>query len=380
MGHSAMRMLFTGGGTGGHTLPLIAVARELRGLVPGKDLQLFYLGPRDEFGTLPLAQEGVEVRRVAAGKLRRYLGFAAFFRNIWDVLVLFPLGILQAGKHMFFIAPDLVLSKGGYGALPVTLAARLLRIPVFLHESDIVPGLANAIAGRFAVEIFTSFPHTLHARRERMLYVGNPIRRDLLLGSKEEAVRLFGLQGNRPVLLVMGGSQGSQRINDLMLAILDEALGEFEIIHHTGSANADQVRREANAVVSKERRPFYHPVGFMRETDLRHAYAAADFVVSRAGAGVLFEIAALGKPSVLIPLPEAAQNHQYKNAYAYAETGAAAVLEEENLTPRFFLEKLRIWFSRKEELENMREAARAFAKPDAARILASYLVEYLEGP
>jgi len=373
-----MKILFAGGGTGGHILPIIAVARELKRSYPGKDIELYYMGPEDKFGDILLSQEGIKPFTVEAGKLRRYKGFSAFFQNLRDIFFVAPLGILKSFKILFFLSPDLIFSKGGYGAIPATVAGKLLRIPIFLHESDIIPGKANLTAQKFALEIFTSFPFTQHFSPKKILLVGNPIRTRLLSGSREEAIQLFQLVGDKPILLVMGGSQGAQRINDMLLFILEEALSQFEIIHQTGKANFQIVEQEAKVVVSETNLPYYHPVPFLNENEIRHAYAAAEFIVSRAGSGSIFEIAALGKPSMLIPLPESAQNHQVENAYAYANTGAAIVLEEANMKPHFFLERVNSIIFDQMETQRMREAAFRFAKPDAARIIADYLLAYLQ--
>lgn len=372
-----MKILFAGGGTGGHILPIIAIARELRSSYTEKDLELFYMGPEDKFGDVLLSQEGIKTFTVKAGKLRRYWGPTAFFHNISDMFFTTPFGICKAFKILFFLSPDLIFSKGGYGAIPATVAGRLLRIPVFLHESDIIPGKANMAAEKFAFEIFTSFPHTRYFPPHKVLLVGNPIRKRMLSGSREEAEQIFQLILDKPVLLIMGGSQGAQRLNDMLLAILQKALNEFEIIHQTGEANFKMVEQEAKVVISEENLPYYHPVPFLNENEIRHAYAVADLIVSRAGSGTIFEIAALGKPSILIPLPESAQNHQVENAYAYAATGAAIVLEEANMRPHFFLERILSIVSDRAETERMSSAALRFAKPNAARIIADYLLTYL---
>ncbi len=373
-----MKILLTGGGTGGHVVPLVALIRELRRIVPAKDLKFLYLGPKDEFADLVLSHEGITTGAVFAGKLRRYGGILPTLENILDMTVKMPLGVIQAFWRIFFFSPDIVFSKGGYGALPITIAAKMLGEPVFLHESDAVPGKANVFASKFALKVFTSYPKTPDFESSKVIYVGNFVRREMLTGSKEEATRIFNLIGDKPLLLVLGGSQGSQRMNDMILASLDDLLQDFEIIHQAGLKNADQVRKEASVVINPAMEKYYHVVSFMRETDLRHAYAVADLILSRSGAATIFEVAALGKPSILVPLPESAQNHQFRNAYQYAETGAALVLEESNLTPRFFLEKLRYLFSNKEELQKMATAAKSFAKPDAANTVSRVLVEYLK--
>ncbi|MDZ4231942.1 MAG: glycosyltransferase, partial [Candidatus Pacearchaeota archaeon] len=197
--------------------------------------------------------------------------------------------------------------------------------------------------------------------------------------NKEEATRLFKLVGEKPLILLLGGSQGSSRLNDMFLETAEEMLKRFEVVHQTGESNFEQVKKEAGLVVSSDGMKFYHPVPFVKEPELRHLYAAADFIVNRAGAGSIFEISALKKPSILIPLPEAAQNHQAENAYEYANTGAAIVMEEMNLTPHFFLEKLIYLFDNPKELEKMSRAAASFAKPEAAQVMARTIVEYLVG-
>jgi len=158
---------------------------------------------------------------------------------------------------------------------------------------------------------------------------------------------------------------------------LPEFLENFEIIHQCGEKNFKEVGAEAKAILAAGLEKNYHLFPFLKEEELKQALAISDLIVSRAGSGSIFEIAAVGKPSILIPLPEAAQNHQVKNAYAYAERGAAQVLEEDNFTSHFFLEKLKYLFSRPEELEKMSQAARDFSKPLAAKIIAEYICSYL---
>ncbi|MDO8633042.1 MAG: undecaprenyldiphospho-muramoylpentapeptide beta-N-acetylglucosaminyltransferase [Candidatus Wildermuthbacteria bacterium] len=374
-----MKILFTGGGTGGHIVPALAIARELRILNPSTNSgQFFYMGPKDEFGDMLLSQEGFAgVFHVAAGKMRRYGGVKAILQNIIDIFFRTPLGFFQALLKLFFLAPDLIMSKGGYGSLPATFAGWLLGIPIFLHESDSVPGLANRIAAKFSLGIFTSFPNTERFPKGKIELTGNPVRKEIMAGSKEEAKQYFSLQGGKPLVFIMGGSQGAQRINEMLLIVLEEALKTIEIIHQTGEKNFADMQKETKAVLSEENGKYYHPVPFLKETELRDAYAVSDLIITRAGSGSIFEIAALGKPAILIPLPESAQNHQVKNAYEYAKTGAAIVLEEANLTPHFFLEKLKDLLQNSQELEKMSLAARNFAKPEAAKNIARYLLEYL---
>jgi len=372
-----MKILFTGGGTGGHIFPIIAISREIGKICPEKKIEFFYIGPKDELGKIFLSQEGIKVKKILAGKIRRYFNAKSFFENLIDILFKIPIGTFQAFFYIFFLAPDLIFSKGGFGSIPAVLAGKLLGTPIFLHESDAIPGMANRFLAGFSLEIFISFPKTPYIPKGKMILVGNPIRQEILEGEKEEAKTFFKLSGEKPVILILGGSQGAQRINDKILEMLPEILKDFELIHQCGEKNDEEVRAEEKITITKDLEKYYHLFPFLKEEELKMAYAASDLVVSRAGSGSIFEISALGKPSILIPLPEAAQNHQLKNAYTYAENGAAIILEEENFTPHFFLEKLKYLISQPEALEKMGRAAKEFSRPEATRIIAGYIVDYL---
>lgn len=372
-----MKILLTGGGSGGHIFPLIAVVREIRRFYPQENLEFFYLGPKDNWAKLYLAQEGVRIKTIWAGKIRRYTGAKTILENIIDLFVKLPLGTLQAFFYLLVKNPYLVFSKGGYGSVPAGVSAKVLQIPIFLHESDATPGLSNRLLGRLALKIFTSFPRTEYFKPQKMIEVGNPIRREILEGSVTRAQEVFELAGDRQTLLILGGSQGAQRINDLVLLILPELLKRFEVIHQCGEQNFDEVRNETQIVVKEDGRKYYHLAAFLRETELREAYAAADLVIGRAGAGSIFELAALAKPSILIPLSESAQGHQTENAQRYGGTGACLVLEEKNITAHFFFKRLEDLMARPERLEEMSAAAKRFSRPQAAQEIADYLMKYL---
>lgn len=373
-----MKILFTGGGTAGHIFPIIAVVRELRKM--GVSARFFYLGPKDEFSSLLLSQEDIAVRSVLAGKIRRYFTWQSILQNTVDVLFKMPLGFIQSFFYVLSIWPNLIFSKGGYGSVSSVITGYLLHRPIFLHESDVIPGLANRFMSKLTSHIFVSFPKakTEYFSAEKMISVGNPIRKEILDGSAAEAKRLFRLTGEKPVILVMGGSQGAQRINDLILEILPQILTQFELIHQTGSKNLKQVKAEAKVVIDKELGKYYHPIDFLKEIELKHAFKVAELVISRAGSGSIFEIAAEGKPSILIPLSVSAQDHQIKNAYVYSATGASLVLEEANLTPHFFLEKVKYLFSHPEEFTKMSAQAQKFSQPESATVLAKHIIDLLK--
>ena len=374
-----MKIIFTGGGSGGHLYPIIAVIRELKKICPGKDLSIIYVGPADAFSDAALAAEGINVKHVICGKIRRYFSVAAFFQNIIDMFVMIPLGILQSFVYIFVLNPDLVFSKCGFGSYPITVSARLLGVPVFIQESDVAPGLASRKVAGKALEIFASFPKTEFFDQSKLILTGNPVRDTIYSGSKEEAKKTFNLSGTRPVILVVGGSLGAQRVNDKLLDALPFLLQAYEIIHLTGKRNFKEVVKESKAVV-KNGEAFYHPLAYADESTIAQAYAAADLIVSRAGGGSIFEIAANRKPSVIIPLPEAAQNHQAKNAMIYARNGAALIIEENNFTANFFRAKINDLFEDPRKMKMMSEAAGRFAKPRAARVIAEYIKSYLTKP
>ena len=375
--------------------PLVAIAREIRriypvrnkggfvvdssrkeisnGVYPKKDLNFYYLGPKDELSRILLSQEDFVVKTIISGKIRRY--FSA--RNIADVLFKIPFGIIQSFFLLLIIKPDLVFSKGGAGSFGVAYSANMLKIPVFLHESDIVPGLSNQKTAKWAKKIFVSFPKTDYFDSQKTILTGNPIRSEVLNADKGEAGETFSLTFSKPVFLVMGGSQGAEAINDFILSALNKILLNYEVIHVAGRENFMQVKKEADVVIDRSLGRYYHLFGFLDERKIGQAYAAADLIISRAGSGSVFEIAASGKPSILIPLPSSAGNHQSKNAYAYSDAGACLVFEQENLTPNFFLERVGLLLSHSEKIKQMREAALLFAKPLAARAIAREILEFL---
>jgi UDP-N-acetylglucosamine--N-acetylmuramyl-(pentapeptide) pyrophosphoryl-undecaprenol N-acetylglucosamine transferase len=369
-----MRIIFTGGGTAGHIYPLFSIIRELKKNYPFAGFEFWYLGPKDKFVKNVLSFEGVKVKTVLSGKYRRYFSF----KNILDIFKI-PIGLLQAFYYVFVFSPDLIFSKGGYGSIPTVLAGWFLQTPIFVHESDVVPGLANRIASKFAVEIFISFSikETEYFLAQKMLSVGNPIRTELLNGSEEEAKRVFSLTEEKPVILITGGSQGAQRINDKILSILPEMLNDFEVIHQTGEKNFKQVQEESKVVLTENARRYYHPVPFMDIKNMSHALKAADLIISRAGSGSIFEIAASGKPCILVPLEGSAQDHQVRNAYAMSQIGAAMVIEEPNFRPHFVLERIKFLFANPDKMKELAERAKDFARPYAARVISEYLMAYL---
>lgn len=368
-----MRIILLGGGTGGHFYPLIAVSRALRDIAEEEhiiSLELVLMGD-NILDANALREEEIAFEHVPAGKVRRYFSL----RNFSDTVKTLR-GIMRAFWRFTIKPPDVVFSKGGYDSFPVLVAARIYRIPIMIHESDAAPGIVNKWAAKFARRVGVSFPEAAHFfPQEKVALVGNPIRQGLLGGSRDEAFDIFDLESGIPTAFILGGSQGAQKINDAILAMLAEAVEEIQIIHVVGPLNETTVKNEAEVVLAKsQHKKRYHAYPFLNVSQLRNASFVADVVVSRAGAGGIFEIAAWRTPAILIPITDAAQNHQRENAYNYARTGAAEVMEETNLTPHLLLAEILKLAKDEVRKTEMKQAAGSFARIDAARKIANELI------
>lgn len=368
-----MTIVFTGGGTGGHFYPIIAIAEALDDLVREKRLiapALYYLAP-NSFDEKALFANGITYVHVPAGKMRRY----ASFKNVTDFFITM-LGIFSAAITLFRLYPDVVMSKGGYGSVPTVLAARLLRIPVIIHESDAKPGRANLLAAKFAVKIAISFESAAKYFPERVqskiARTGIPIRKALMRTETEGAQQYLKLEKDIPTILILGGSQGALKINEMLLSSLPRLVSFANIIHQTGHVHFANVQAVASVVLGKDpHADRYHPVDYLSEVSLQRAAGVATVVVSRAGANSIAEIGLWKKPAILIPIPESVSHDQRTNAYSYAKTGAAIVLDEENLTSHILTSEIERIINDPELAKQMGAAAEGFTDPDAARILAT---------
>ena len=371
-----IKILFTGGGSGGHIYPIVAVLREIKKINP-HDFEFYFIGPHSQTAKLVFSKEGVKVYSTLGGKIRRYFSL----KNFIDIFIRIPISFVQSFFYVFLIAPDLTFSKGGYGAFSASLWSWFFQIPLLVHESDTTMGLTNRLIARWAEEIFVSFPKTARQYPKKRVVTGNPIRENILvpLGPGQAKTDL-GLNNNQPTLLILGGSQGSKFLNDVVLRSLSFLLNDFNVVHQAGSKDFKTVQTIAKVMAESGQLEGYHPYPFLNEWTLRRAYNAADLIISRAGSGSIFEIAALGKPSLLIPLPEAVVGrHQIVNAYTFSANGKRAiVVEEKNFTPHFFYQTVRQLFRQPDRLKEMGEQALSFAKPQAARIIAQYIVQYLK--
>lgn len=363
-----IRVVFTGGGSGGHLLSLVAIFRELKALVESeqKDLEgyLFsdikYVPQGKNRGVLP-EEIGLRHVRVFSGKLRRYLTA----RNFLDPFLTL-LGFWQSLWLLWKIMPDVIVSKGGSAALPVSIAGWLYRIPLVIHESDSQPGMVSKISAFMAARVGISFVDSAKFfPQKKTALVGHPIRTSLRNGSAARGAKRFSLDPSRHTILVMGGSQGAQEINKLVLYGSHDLLNIINIIHICGAKNFSWMEQETKKFPAS-----YRLYSFLGEEALSDAYKMCSVIVSRAGSGSIFEIAFVGKPSILIPLASAAGDHQRKNAYIYARYGACEVIESENATPEVLADRVRTLLLDEDRMKTMSKAASGFAKPDAARKMA----------
>lgn len=369
------RILLTGGGTGGHLFPLIAVAQKIN-KISGEDIELFFVGSASP-GMDVLEKERIRINAIMTGKIRRSLQFWDIIDNGIDLLKLI-FGFFQAFWIVWSIMPNVIFSKGGHGSFAVVIVGWIYHIPIIIHESDSVPGITNRLLGKLAKYIAISFERSAgYFKKDKCALTGNPVREELSQGNMEESRRFFQFQGTRPVLFIFGGSQGSQSINLLILKILAKIIKNFEIIHQCGDKNYEEIKNASDALLPDDLRKYYHLFPFLRD-ELKYAYIVCDLIISRAGASNIFEIAAAGKASIVIPLPDAANDHQNFNAFDYARSGAAIVLGQENLTEHMLLEKIEYLAVNNELRQKMGERARDFARPDAAEKIAEKILEVIK--
>ncbi len=369
-----MKILLTGGGTGGHFYPLIAVAEAINDTAKKENLvsaQLYFMSD-SPYDMEALIGNDITFIPISAGKIRGYvsaLNFLDFFKTIF--------GVILAIRKVFALYPDVVFSKGAYASFPVLVAARILRIPVIIHESDSVPGRTNLWASKFAKKIAVSYPDTVKyfTDQSKVAYTGNPIRKSLLLANKTGGHEYLGLEKNLPTILIIGGSLGAKIINERVLDALPKLIEKYQIIHQTGKNNVKEVSGTSAIILgSNPNKNRYRIFDYLNDLTMTMAAGAADLIISRAGS-TIFEIAAWGVPSIVIPITESNGNHQRLNAYAYARSGAASVIEESNLTTNVMIGEIDRILQDQNLRDKMSQAAKNFTHPEAANKIAKEIID-----
>jgi UDP-N-acetylglucosamine--N-acetylmuramyl-(pentapeptide) pyrophosphoryl-undecaprenol N-acetylglucosamine transferase len=348
------KIVLTGGGTAGHVTPNMALIEKLRQM----NYDITYIGSIDgiEKGLI----EGMKVPYygISSGKLRRYFSI----KNFTDPFRVLK-GYFQAKKLMREIEPDVVFSKGGFVAVPVVYAAKKRGIPVVIHESDMTPGLANKLCIKKASKICCNFEATLsHLPAGKAIHTGTPLRKELFEGNREKGLQINGFTNGMPVLLIVGGSTGAQRVNEAVRKIMPKLLETFQVIHICGKGKTD---------------PDFDYIRGLRQyeyvsDDLKDMFAAADLVISRAGANAVSELLALKKPNILIPLSIGSRGDQVLNAEAFEKNGYSYLLKEEELTEENLLKAVDIVNANREKYINAMETA---PERDATEIITKMLDE-----
>jgi len=358
-----IKIILAGGGTGGHVLPLVAIARAIKEL--NTQVKIYFVGP-EEFSLDSLRQEGITIKKIIpAGKIRRYFSWL----YLWEAIKL-PLAFLQSVIIVAKINPDVVLGKGSYGSVLPVLAAKILGKKIILHESDVMPGLANKFLARWADIIIVSFTESLSYFRgptSKMVVLGNPVRLEYLNLDKTQAARVLNFNPSKKVIFISGGSQGAQKINQVILLLLDALLDQYNLIWSVGSNNFKELKEKIGS------RQNLKLAALLSEQELAATYRLCDLIIGRAGSGTIFEAAAFGKPSILIPLMQANQ-HQLFNAQAYALTGAALIIKESDLTEGILKNSIASILANTQIIKTMSQKAQTFAQIESANALAKILL------
>jgi UDP-N-acetylglucosamine--N-acetylmuramyl-(pentapeptide) pyrophosphoryl-undecaprenol N-acetylglucosamine transferase len=383
-----LKILVTGGGSSGHISPALAIVKTIQELAAGdnqRDRTAFtprflYIGGKRGLEKDLVEAAGIKFAGVETGKLRRYFSL----ENVLDQFRL-PVGVTQSLRVIRRFKPDVMFSTGGYVAVPPVLAARLLRVPVIIHEQTVQIGLANRITARVATRIALSFESALQelpaAERGKAFVVGNPVRSVIFGGEPAQAAHWAGFayeDDALPTLYVTGGSQGARVINQAVKSVLPDLLGFCRIIHQCGrQPEGDEQDYDCLELAARqlppELRRRYHFTRFISE-EIKHVYALADLVLGRAGAGTVAEICALGKPAMYVPLVPTGGDEQTRNAKMCVDVGAATIIPQAEMEGARLLLELKELLSDKARLDAMGRAALTLAKPNAARDMAQAVI------
>lgn len=368
-----MRILVSGGGTGGHIYPALAVATQLQ---QEYQAEILYLGSDDGLETELAPQAGFRFVAVKAGKLRRYLSWKTL-KGVARV----PLGMLEAVRIVRNFRPDVIFTSGGYVAVPAGLAAQLNGVPLMMHQQDVSPNLSNKLIGPLATRISVAFADSLSFfPKQKTLQLGNPVREAILEVINlpvEQAREKLGLDPNLPLVLVTGGSQGARHLNQVVCETLPDLLPGCQVLQISGSKLFEETRNQAEQVLSgldEVLKARYRVVPYL-DAEMALAIQASSLVVCRAGAATLSELAVLGKPCLLVPLPPAiGGSPQETNAAMFAHKQAAKVLRDGELSRALLAERIGAMLSSEEALRAMAEATLQLAKPHATEDIAAEVV------
>jgi len=366
-------ILLSGGGTAGSVVPLLGIADAIKKEKNNFDkIEFAWIGTRDGIEKKMIKTEKIKYYGIFGGKLRRYFSW----KNFVDPLLIF-FGFLQAFKIIISLRPSLILTAGSFISVPVVLAGWVLRVPIFIHQQDVRPGLANKIMSPFAKIITVTFEKSKKDYGDKAIVVGNILRSEIkhMKLRKEWAMEKLGLRNDLPVVLVMGGGTGAKEINKITEELLEEITKFCQVIHITGK-DKSQIGEliSSNDLGQKSTVVNYRPYEFCNIEGMLKNYRVADVVVSRCGMSALTELSFLGKPSILIPMPN---SHQEENVLPFKEKKAAIVLEQKNLTSKVLLDSIKQLIvdkkSREEYARNIKDIIRGDADKEYLKLLGDFL-------
>lgn len=367
-----IKIVIAGGGTGGHILPAISVIEEVR----RRELRVefFWIGSQHGLEREAAEAAGIAFAAVATGKFRRYLD-----RRIAPDLIRVPAGAIQAARLLRAIRPDVIFSTGGFVSVPTVVAGARLA-PILTHEQTTILGLATKINSRFATRIALSFESTSTLTggfAQKAVVTGNPVRLSLLNGDANGAMARFGFTPELPLIYITGGARGASPLNSRIECLLPGLLETCQILHQTGPANTDQHDAERLRALQTTwpaaLRARYHVTEYVRE-EIAGVFAAASLVVARAGAGTVAELALLGKPAILIPLPLSGGGEQMVNAKVMADAGAAILIAQSDATPERLRAEIDGLLADPVRLASLAAGAKTLGRPDAAARLTDELL------
>ncbi len=369
-----MRVLVSGGGTGGHIYPALAVAMQLRDKYQA---EILYLGSDDGLETELAPAAGFALATVRAGKLNRYVSW----RTVTGVARV-PVGMGQAVSIVRNFKPRVAFTSGGYVAVPTGLAARMNGVPLLMHQQDVPPNLSNRLIAPIATRISVAFSDSLaFFPARKTLQLGNPVRQailDVRQQSPQEARKALGCDAELPLLLVTGGSQGARHLNQEVCRALPDLLKQCQVLQISGKKLFEETRKLSEGVLAggnEELRGRYHLVPYM-DAEMPLALQAASLVICRSGAATLSELAVLGKPSILVPLPPAlGSSPQEANAEMFRKKQAAQVIRNDNLKPEILVERVMSIISSTALIQTMTDAALVLAKPQATQDIAAEVMK-----
>lgn len=368
-----MKIAFTGDSTGGQFYPIIAIAERVYDRAEERHIvhpKLYYLAT-NEYNPGLLFNNQIEYVKIKGKRDILNEGKVSFFSYVKSL----P-SIIRSFMQLFSLFPDVILSKGGGASFPVLVSARILGIPILIHETDTVPSPANIWASKFASRIGVAYKSAAQFFPEKKTaYVGQPIRKEIQFPLSEGAREYMHLEAGVPVILVLGGTDENSKINDVIVNSLPLLVDRYQIIHQTGKDSIKSMRDIAKVVLNENPNSSrYHPFSYLDDLAIRMSAGSASLAISQ-GSSVMFELAAWEIPSIVVPVANSEKDYQKKNAFAYARIGGAEVIEEANLTPHLLSSEIDRLIQNPKIREDMRNKTKEFYVKDSAEKIADGLLD-----